>query len=115
MHIHLTPTTPIKMIQMPKFPRLACAHGHTVDKPFTEFWKEEEFCFDWLSCLCEFGSIATISAKQLTEFAWGIELLLEAIIDNKYVRILSCSGCEIDSRCAKKLGHEVLKLDISII
>ena len=36
-------TTPIKISQTYQFPRLACAHGHTLDKPFYDTRQNKRF------------------------------------------------------------------------
>ncbi|KAL8156014.1 7-deoxyloganetin glucosyltransferase-like [Apium graveolens] len=45
----------------------------------SSLWKEEDSCIDWLDkknpnsvVYVNFGSITTMTAKQLTEFAWGL-------------------------------------------
>nr|VDD37106.1 unnamed protein product [Brassica oleracea] len=53
--------------------------GSELGKMGSNLWKEETGCLDWLDTKApnsvvyvNFGSITVITAKQLTEFAWGL-------------------------------------------
>ena len=99
-----TPTTPIKTSQIQKFPRLACAHGHTLDKPllflyklcikisvaflFYAKWKDQskfkKFYWDWNR---ELHALLKFWAKENTKLLSKLSLIFDMQTCDTYLLV----------------------------